>query len=111
MRTDRLAIMLLLLCVCTVTAQTAPPVRPPSVNRKDVAWQHHETLHVTLAMAKQHIASRWQKEGYTLKHTIELDRHEGRYIMLWVKDKEQIMVMLWKLDTNHTGCSWGKVKQ
>ena len=111
MRIKRLLIFLLF-CSCAFYAQNLPPlVQPPSSDRKDVAWQHHETLHVTLAMAKQHVASRWQKQGYTLKHTIELDRYEGRYIMLWIKDKEQIMVMLWKIDTNHTGCSWGKVKQ
>ena len=103
-------LIFLLLCTCVAYAQESPSLKTPSNNRKDVAWQHQETLPVTLSMAKQHVASRWQKQGYTLKHTIELDRREGRCIMLWIKDKEQIMVMLWKIDTNHTGCSWGKVK-
>jgi hypothetical protein len=109
MRTERF--LLIIFCSCALYAQVAPSVQPPSAERKDVAWQHQETLHVTLSMAKQHVASRWQKQGYTLKHTIELDRRDGRCILLWIKDKEQIMVMLWKIDTNHTGCSWGKVKQ
>ena len=110
MRIDRLAMIFLLFCVCAVYAQTPPPVRTPSSDRKDVAWQHHETLGVTLAMAKLHVSSRWRKLGYSLKHTIEVDSREGRIIMLWIKDKEQVMVMLWKIDTDHTGCSWGKVK-
>jgi hypothetical protein len=103
-------LIFLLLCFCVTYAQESPSLKTPSANRKDVAWQHQETLPVTLSMAKQHVASRWRKEGYSMKHTIELDRREGRCIMLWIKDKEQIMVMLWKIDTNHTGCSWGKVK-
>ena len=111
MRIECLVIFFLLLCSCVAYAQTPPPVRQPSADRKDVAWQHHETLGVTLAMAKLHVNSRWRKLGYTLKHTIELDRREGRCIMLWIKDKEQVMVMLWKIDTDHTGCSWGKVKE
>ena len=110
MRIERF-FLVLIFCSCALYAQIAPSVQPSSAERKDVAWQHQETLPVTLAMAKQHVASRWQKQGYTMKHTIELDRREGRCIMLWIKDKEQIMVMLWKIDTNHTGCSWGKVKQ
>ena len=108
MRTERF--LLIIFCSCALYAQMAPSVQPPAAERKDVAWQHQETLPVTLSMAKQHVASRWRKEGYSMKHTIELDRREGRCIMLWIKDKEQIMVMLWKIDTNHTGCSWGKVK-
>ena len=104
-------LIFLLLCTCVAYAQESPSLKTPSTNRKDVAWQHQETLPVTLSMAKQHVASRWRKEGYSMKHTIELDRREGRCIMLWIKDKDQIMVMLWKIDTNHTGCSWGKVKQ
>jgi len=103
-------LIFLLLCFCVTYAQESPSLKTPSTNRKDVAWQYQETLPVTLSMAKQHVASRWRKEGYSMKHTIELDRREGRCIMLWIKDKEQIMVMLWKIDTNHTGCSWGKVK-
>ncbi|MCR4573358.1 MAG: hypothetical protein K5787_06295 [Lentisphaeria bacterium] len=107
MRIERFFI-LFLLCGWALCAQA---LKTPSAERKDVAWQHHETLDVTLTMAKQHIISRWRKDGYSLKHTIELDRREGRCIMLWIKGKEQIMVMLWKIDTNQTGCSWGKVKQ
>ena len=111
MRTESFLICLLFCCCACYAQESVPLVQPPTAKRKDVAWQHQETLPVTLSMAKQHVASRWQKQGYTLKHTIELDRREGRCIMLWIRDKEQIMVMLWKIDTNHTGCSWGKVKQ
>ncbi|MBO7091977.1 MAG: hypothetical protein J6W23_09325, partial [Victivallales bacterium] len=65
MRIERF-FLVLIFCSCALYAQIAPSVQPSSAERKDVAWQHQETLPVTLSMAKQHVISRWQKQGYTL---------------------------------------------
>lgn len=90
---------------------TVPQNLLPNRNQDKVAWKNHTTFPLTLAMARQHVISYWQARGFSLKHEIPFDSKNNRYLMLWQKNDQEVMVLLWKIDVDQTGCSWGTIQK
>ena len=86
------------------TPGTASQMKPKG------GWQEHQEFPLPLAAAKLRVRTKFERQGYTLKHEIELGKRKERLLMLWELDRKQIIVMLWRIDVDKTGCSIGEVK-
>ncbi len=71
-------------------------------------WTQSGTLPLSFVAAKNRVRAKMTAAGYTEKHEIKMGKKEDRSLILWEKDSEKIIYMLWKIDIGKTGYSWGE---
>ena len=98
----------MLLSFSGMCAESAPGASPQM--KPKGGWQEHKEFPLPLTAAKLRIITKFERQGYTLKHEIELGKHKERLLMLWEQGRKQMIVMLWRIDVDKTGCSIGEVK-
>lgn len=107
------AVKMLIVVLAAGSALMAAPL-PENTGRpkpaKGETWRESGTLELSYVAARSRIRAKMTAQGYKEKHCIELDQRSGRCLMLWEKDSKKIIYMLWRIDVDETGFSWGEVK-
>ena len=101
-----LGLLLLAFSAVTDEAQSANELQ----KKLKGGWQESSQMDVTLTAAKIRLKSRFEREGYLLKHEIDMGKHNESCLMLWEKNGRQVILMVWRIDVNRTGYSIGEVK-
>ena len=110
MRSKACSIVLgLLLLALPALAHESPSANELKKKLKG-GWQESSQMDLTLTATKLRLKSRFEREGYQLKHEIEMGKHNESCLMLWEKNGRQVIVMVWRIDVNRTGYSIGEVK-
>jgi len=94
------------------TSACAEPAMPigfeaTATNAENTAWREFGFLPMSYAMAVVAVKAAMEAQGYAEKHDIVSGGGEGRRVMLWEKENEKIILMLWEIDIDKTGCAWG----
>ncbi len=107
--------LFILLCAICLLAQDKKSSNIPKTDRskrenKDT-WHKNETIDLPLAMAKRQIIAKMENKGFTLKHDIPVNDKKDKFLMLWEKGNQQTLIMIWRIDIDKTGMSWGETKK
>lgn len=90
----------------------AEPVMPvgfvaTAASAENSTWREFGHLPVSYVMAVQAVKAAMLAQGYSEKHDIESDEKTARRVMLWEKEGEKIILMVWEIEIAKTGCAWG----
>ncbi len=88
--------------VCSFAAPASPAVR------KGKTWEKSGVFEKTLVASKLQVRAKMTGSGYREKHEIFLNRNKTHSIILWEKGQEQVIFMLWQINMNQTGYSFGR---
>ena len=78
-----------------------------ATNAENSTWREFGHLPVSYVMAVAAVKAAMLAQGYAEKHDIAPDEAKGRRIMLWEKEGEKIILMMWEIEIAKTGCAWG----
>ena len=102
-----------IILVFLLLALSALAHEPPSANelQKQLkgGWQEASQMKLSFAATKIRLKSRFEREGYRLKHEIDMGKHHESCLMLWERNGRQVIVMVWRMDVNQTGYSIGEI--
>lgn len=120
---NRYAISMCLLAwgVCTaglpcVAAASAPFRLPVGAVVTEVAadgrgWRQNGQLPVTFQAARQQLAAAVRSWGWRCEHSIPLGPHAERMLTSWRRGGERLTLMVWRIDVDRAGFSWGVTKE
>ena len=69
-------------------------------------WREGGVMTVPIAAARQSFMSSLLASGWSCVHVIPLDGND-RVLALWRRGRGELTTMLWRIDVNRTGFSWG----
>lgn len=70
-------------------------------------WQESGEIGVTFAAARSQFLSCVAASGWRLRHTIPMGEKNDRAIITWRRGGRELTIMLWRIDVDRTGFSWG----
>ncbi len=73
-------------------------------------WRESGVMTVPFPAARQSFISSVSAYGWRCVHSIPMGGND-RVLVLWRRGDEDLTVMLWRIDVNRTGFSWGLGKQ
>lgn len=98
-----------------ILAYAAPQMpmgfQPTFSNDTGRTWRQMGTLRQPFAMARATMKAAMLGQGYALVHDIAEDDNSTRRLLLWRKEGEDIILMIWQDDLYTTGVSWGISKR
>lgn len=77
-------------------------------SRDKTTWKENGAFAVSFATAKNRVRAKMAAAGYHEKHEIKMGQKDDRVLILWEKGDRKIIYMLWKIDVDKTGYSWGE---
>ena len=101
-----------LLGVFLCSAVLAGPTMPvgfavATASEENTTWRQSGELAMSYEMAVAAVKATLTCQGYAERHDIVPDEATKQRIMLWEKDDEKIIVMMWQKEIAKTGCAWG----
>lgn len=69
-------------------------------------WREGGVMTTPLAAAQQSFKAAMLANGWRCVHAIPMDGND-RVLVLWRHGSEELTIMLWRIDVNRTGFSWG----
>ncbi len=81
------------------------------VKKERPGWQGETELKLAFPAASSQVRARMRQLHYVLKHEIDVDKKGKRRLFLWEKGRQQIIIMLWYISVDRTGCTWGGVQK
>jgi len=92
-----------------ISAEPRMPVgfEATATQSENSTWREFGFLPVSYVMAVEAVKAAMVAQGYKEKHDITSDENAGRRVMLWEKEGEKIILMLWEIEIAKTGCAWG----
>lgn len=110
----RISLFIILSAICLLAQEqksTSVPKTDRSKRESKDTWHKNETIDLPLAMAKRQTIAKMENKGFTLKHDIPVNDKKDKFLMLWEKGNKQVIIMIWRIDIDKTGMSWGETKK
>ncbi|HQL86322.1 MAG: hypothetical protein GX574_13970 [Lentisphaerae bacterium] len=82
----------------------------PSARRPPSSWQENQEMPLSFAAAKVRVKTKYEAQGFSLKHEIALGKRNEGCLLLWEKEGKKVLVMLRRLDVDRTCVSYGEIK-
>ena len=73
-------------------------------------WNQNGLMNVTFVSAMAQFKSTLKSQGWKETQHINMGKEKKQAIMTWQRGDDKITLMLWKINTNTTGFSWGRYK-
>ena len=93
-------------------SQVRPFVLPIAARVSDESmdgkgWQERGVVTVPYVQAEGNFRSSMNQSGWGFLHKVSLGGRNGRALYTWRKGRRELTLMLWRIDVNRTGFSWG----
>lgn len=75
--------------------------------KKKGTWQGNGIIDLSFAAARNRLRAKMISKGYKEVHEIKIQKKDERSLTLWQKKSQKIIYMIWKIDIDKTGYSWG----
>ena len=81
--------------------------RPQGGGQKGGGWQEQGMLPVTFVHAEGQFKSLMAQRGWRFLHSVPIAPGNTRTVYAWRRGKQEMTLMLWRIDIEKTGYSWG----
>ena len=114
MRTAFFSSLLLLSAACAVADE---PFRLPveavatEASPDGKGWTRNGVIPVTFVAARQRFEAAIRAYGWSCVHSIPLGDANDKVLVSWRRGRQELTVMLWRIDVDVTGFSWGLTEE
>ncbi len=115
MKTPFLAFATGLFVLLSVPSALADPKMPDGfvatwTDDSGLAWRETGSLPQSFTNSVEAVKAAMKKQGYSLRHDIFDKAFPDHRLFLFLQSDEEVTVMLWRIDANSSGLSWGVTK-
>lgn len=101
MNTTNIYISVLFLFVACLPLHAEKP-------RQEEGWTHSGELNYSYQYARTYLGHKIRLKGWVCKLSFTSGRMNEIEHSVWEKDGKNLQMMIWRIDANHTGYSWGE---
>lgn len=109
----RTAILSAIFLLAVAGAIAAEPFRLPveavatEASPDGKGWTRNGVIPVTFVAARQRFEAAIRAYGWSCVHSIPLGDANDKVLVSWRRGRQELTVMLWRIDVDVTGFSWG----
>lgn len=103
--------------LCAGTVLAAGPFRLPlgavvtETTADGKGWLMTGRIGLTYVSARMRFASALAASGWSHRHSIDLGSANDRVLEVWGRGRDELSLMMWRIDVDRTGFSWGLSKE